>query len=162
MAETIDLKKGDHGSMFDRQFKHRVVQFFLELPDIRITINTCLICQGSNDFLRNWLLGINALQAEKRQETLLAQVTPRRIHRNAIQPCEKRRLAPEPVDGLEGLDESVLGQVSRVLPVRRHVIDEAVNPLPIFADESIKSGDIHGLHFANDLKVRVGLLAALR
>jgi hypothetical protein len=67
----------------------------------------------------------------------------------------------EAIDGLKGLDESILGEVSGILPIRNQVIDNAENPLAVFDNQSIKRGHLSSLHLTDDNQIRIRFLLTL-
>src|SRR5882762_8742191 len=102
------------------------------------------------------------LQAEKAAQTVLPQVAQGGIDRDLVKPGEEGAMALKAIDGLKGLDEGVLGQVGGIFPVGGEVVDDPENPLPVFQDQAVKSGDITRLHLFHDGEIRIGLLLALR
>ena len=84
-----------------------------------------------------------------------------RIHRNPVQPGEKRRLPAEALDRLKGFDKRVLREVGRIFAILSHVVDDPQNPLAIFGNQTIKSCDITGLDLPDDNKVGIRLLPSL-
>ncbi len=75
MTQAINFKKCNHGAMLDRQFLHRIVQFFLKFPHVSVTLTARRIRQCRNDFPRNGRVRINLLQTKKRPEPRLPEMT---------------------------------------------------------------------------------------
>src|SRR5258708_2205095 len=116
MAEAVYLKKGNHCSVWDRQFLERFVQFFPKLMEVGIAVGTPFIRQLLKD-LRICPVLVEFFQAEKAAQAVLPEVAERRVDGDLVKPGEERAVALEAIDGLKGLDEGVLGEVGGVLAI---------------------------------------------
>jgi len=108
MAQAIDLKKGDHGSVLDRQFVHGLVQFFLKLARERLAIGSGGVSQCGHNFGGDLVVFVDFFEAEKSAQAMLPEVSQRGIDGDPVEPREERGLSLEAVDRLKSLDESVL------------------------------------------------------
>ena len=108
MAQAIDLKKGDHGSVLDRQFVHRLVQFFLQLARERLAIGSRGVGQCGHNLGGDLVVFVDFFEAEKSAQPVFPEVSQRGIDGDPVEPGEERGLPLEAVDRLERFDESVL------------------------------------------------------
>src|SRR5262249_31301780 len=98
MAQAVNFKKGHHRSVFNRQFLHRFVQFFLELADVSFSMCAGFVSQGRQDFPRDRIVLVDLLQAEKGPQAVFPEIAEGRVDRDPVDPGEKRSLALKAMD----------------------------------------------------------------
>src|SRR5579884_1074455 len=128
MAESIDFEQSYHGTMFDRQFLQRLVQFFLKLFYKCSALGAALVAQQGKD-LGGFVLFGDLFQAEKSAQAVFSQMGDSGVDRNPVQPGKEGGLPLEAIDGLKCLDKSVLRQVGGVLAVSGHIVDHGKKAL---------------------------------
>src|ERR1700678_965636 len=106
--------------MIDRQFLHRLVQFFLKFTDEGIPPDARLVGEGIYQLAGHRVVLTDRLEAEERPQAVLPQVAQRGVDRDAVEPREERGLSLEAVDRLERLYEGGLRQVRGLLAIRGH------------------------------------------
>src|SRR5207249_6004760 len=72
-----------------------------------------------------------------------------------MNPGVKRGFAPESADGFVCFGEDVLQKVIRVLVVRRHVVNEAVQTRRVFDHQFVESGSLARLRAFHQLLIWV-------
>ena len=141
MGHPLNMKHRDHGSVFIRQFHHGLVQSSLELGKVRFPHRAA----RGGEFEELFVVlnaRIHVIEAEMKPAAAFLEEIQRHVHRDGMDPGVKGRFAAKAADGLVRLGKNVLEQIVRVLVVRGHVVDEAVEPRRVFDDELVKGAGV--------------------
>ncbi len=138
VGHSLNVEHGNHGSMISRQFLHSLVQSLLQFAQICLPDGSAR-GRELDEFLVVLNAGIHVVQAHLVTPSALFQEVDGHIHRDRMDPGVKARLAAEAFDGAVGFGPDVLQQIVRVLVVRGHVIDQAVEAGAVFDDQFVES-----------------------
>ena len=155
MGHSLNMKHGDDGSVFIRQFHHGLVQSSLELGQVGFPHRAARGGQ-LDEFLVVLNARVHVVEAEVETAAPFLQEIQRHVDRDGVDPGVERRFAAETADRFVGLGENILEQIVRVLVIRGHVVDQAVKARGIFHDELVERGGVARLGARDKLLVFVG------
>ncbi len=160
VAEAVDLVEGDDCAVLEGEFLEGVVELLLQFAHEGVFVGVGL---GDElvDEARGVVLVVHLFEAEEAAEAVFAQVRESGVESDAVEPGEEAGVALEAPDGLECLDEGVLGEVCGVLAVGGEVVDDGVDAFAVLEDELVEGVDVSLLHALHDGEVFVGFELSL-